>query len=84
MAFYDGRGLRAFHDSEPASESLLAEFLTSHPIKVRFICACVSFVAVHVLVMCASNAVNFGLHNETCRRTIWSATFDMLQEEKSS
>jgi hypothetical protein len=42
MAFYDGRGLRAFHDCEPASESLLAEFLTSHPIKVRcfFVGAC--------------------------------------------
>ena len=34
MCFYDGRGLRAFHDAEAASESLLAEFLTSHPIKV--------------------------------------------------
>ena len=36
MAFYDGRGVRAFHDVEAASVSLLADFLTSHPIKVSF------------------------------------------------
>ena len=33
VCFYDGRGLRAFHDREPASESLLAEFLQNHPVK---------------------------------------------------
>lgn len=34
MAFYDGRGIRAFHDPDPAADSLLAEFLQAHPIKV--------------------------------------------------
>lgn len=33
LCFYDGRGLRAFHDPLPAAESLLAVFLQSHPIK---------------------------------------------------
>ncbi|KAL7477983.1 hypothetical protein ACHAW6_003772 [Cyclotella cf. meneghiniana] len=33
MAFYDGRGIRAFHDPDPAADSLLAEFLQAHPIK---------------------------------------------------
>jgi predicted glutamine amidotransferase len=33
LCFYDGRGLRAFHDSEPAAESSLAEFLQIHPVK---------------------------------------------------
>ena len=33
LCFYDGRGLRAFHDSEPAAESSLAEFLQTHPVK---------------------------------------------------
>mmetsp|Transcript_36972 Transcript_36972/g.75376 ORF Transcript_36972/g.75376 Transcript_36972/m.75376 type:complete len:401 (+) Transcript_36972:39-1241(+) len=33
LCFYDGKGLRAFHDSEPAADSLLAEFLQTHPVK---------------------------------------------------
>mmetsp|Transcript_7115 Transcript_7115/g.15697 ORF Transcript_7115/g.15697 Transcript_7115/m.15697 type:complete len:425 (+) Transcript_7115:52-1326(+) len=33
LCFYDGRGLRAFHDPDPAAESLLAEFLQTHPVK---------------------------------------------------
>ena len=33
LCFYDGRGLRAFHDSEPASDSLLADFLQQNPVK---------------------------------------------------
>lgn len=33
LCFYDGKGLRAFHDPDPASESLLADFLQTHPIK---------------------------------------------------
>lgn len=33
LCFYEGRGLRAFHDPLPAAESLLAEFLQSHPVK---------------------------------------------------
>jgi predicted glutamine amidotransferase len=33
LCFYDGRGLRAFHDREAAAESLLAEFLQMHPVK---------------------------------------------------
>ncbi|KAL7460382.1 hypothetical protein ACHAXS_000836 [Conticribra weissflogii] len=33
LCFYDGRGLRSFHDPDPAAESLLAEFLQSHPVK---------------------------------------------------
>ena len=33
LCFYDGKGIRAFHDSEPAAESLLAEFLQTHPVK---------------------------------------------------
>lgn len=33
LCFYDGRGLRAFHDPDPACESLLAEFLQTHPVK---------------------------------------------------
>ena len=33
LCFYDGRGLRAFHDPDPAADSLLAEFLQTHPIK---------------------------------------------------
>ena len=33
LCFYDGRGLRAFHDSDPAAESLLADFLQKNPVK---------------------------------------------------
>ncbi|EJK57028.1 hypothetical protein THAOC_22973 [Thalassiosira oceanica] len=33
LCFYDGRGLRSFHDPDPAAESLLAEFLQTHPVK---------------------------------------------------
>mmetsp|Transcript_13049 Transcript_13049/g.26828 ORF Transcript_13049/g.26828 Transcript_13049/m.26828 type:complete len:470 (-) Transcript_13049:140-1549(-) len=33
LCFYDGMGLRSFHDPDPAAESLLAEFLQSHPVK---------------------------------------------------
>lgn len=33
LCFYDGRGLRAFHDSDPASDSLLADFLQQNPVK---------------------------------------------------
>lgn len=33
LCFYEGRGLRAFHDPDPASESLLAEFLQRNPVK---------------------------------------------------
>mmetsp|Transcript_25437 Transcript_25437/g.61140 ORF Transcript_25437/g.61140 Transcript_25437/m.61140 type:complete len:361 (-) Transcript_25437:113-1195(-) len=33
LCFYDGRGLRAFHDPNPASESPLAGFLQEHPVK---------------------------------------------------
>jgi len=33
LCFYDGRGLRAFHDPDPAAESMLAEFLQNHPVK---------------------------------------------------
>lgn len=33
LCFYDGKGIRAFHDSEPAADSLLAEFLQTHPVK---------------------------------------------------
>jgi len=33
LCFYDGKGIRAFHDSEPAADSLLAEFLQNHPVK---------------------------------------------------
>lgn len=45
MAFYDGRGVRAFHDVEAASVSLLADFLTSHPIKV----SCIFWSVLHYL-----------------------------------
>ena len=33
LCFYDGRGLRAFHDSDPAADSLLADFLQQNPVK---------------------------------------------------
>lgn len=35
LCFYDGRGLRAFHDPDPAADSLLAEFLQTHPVKTH-------------------------------------------------
>ena len=33
LCFYDGKGLRAFHDSEPAADSKLAEFVQTNPVK---------------------------------------------------
>jgi predicted glutamine amidotransferase len=33
VAFYEGKGLRQFHDVEAASSSLMAGFLSSHPIR---------------------------------------------------
>ncbi|KAL7544671.1 hypothetical protein ACHAWF_008038 [Thalassiosira exigua] len=35
LCFYEGRGVRAFHDPDPASESRLAEFLQTYPVKTR-------------------------------------------------
>lgn len=33
VAFYEGRGVRVFHDPEPSASSRIAEVLESHPIK---------------------------------------------------
>jgi len=33
VAFYEGQGLRCFHDSQPAAASPIASFLTKYPIK---------------------------------------------------
>jgi len=33
LAFYEGRGIRAFHDRMPAASSPIAEFLSKFPIK---------------------------------------------------
>ena len=33
IAFYEGRGLRVFHDPEPASESPIAELVSNHPLR---------------------------------------------------
>lgn len=39
IAFYDGHGCRVFQDDQPASESALAAYVRSHPIKSRVVVA---------------------------------------------
>ncbi|WP_416545231.1 class II glutamine amidotransferase [Limnohabitans sp. DCL3] len=39
IAFYDGQGCRVFQDDQPASESPLAEYVRSHPIKSKVVVA---------------------------------------------
>ncbi len=33
IAFYEGKGLRSFHDPDPSCDSKIAEFIKNHPIK---------------------------------------------------
>ncbi|NRA20650.1 MAG: class II glutamine amidotransferase [Oceanospirillaceae bacterium] len=33
IAFYEGKGLRSFHDPDPSCSSKIAQFITQHPIK---------------------------------------------------
>lgn len=33
IAFYEGKGLRSFHDPDPSCTSIIAQFVKSHPIK---------------------------------------------------
>lgn len=37
VAFYEGKGCRAFHDAAPGASSPLAHFLRQHPIKSRIV-----------------------------------------------
>lgn len=39
IAFYDGQACRVFQDDQPASESPLAEYVRSHPIKSKVVVA---------------------------------------------
>lgn len=66
IAFYEGRGLRAFHDPEPCSSSPIAELVSNYPLRTYNMMAHIRYATRGEV--CLENVHPF--HREMVRRTL--------------
>ncbi len=66
IAFYEGRGVRCFHDSMPSAESAIARLVRSHPIKSHVVISHIR--QANVGAVCLENTHPF-------QRELWGRTW---------